>query len=297
MGQGGRALNLLDLAVLVAAGALAGFVVYRLTAGMHYRFDWPLIFGYVVRQDPDTGRWTANLLLRGFAATIRLSVWSMLLATFMGTLMALCRISVRPLPQIIGRTYVGLVRNVPPLVLMFIGYFFIGDYLMSVLGVEDLVGAAPPWGRTLITVLFAPTGQLGVFLAAMITLALYEGAYITEIVRGGILAVDRGQWEASGALGLTRAQQLRHVILPQASRRILPPLAGQLISTIKDSAIVSVISIQELSFQGLEIMAATYRTIEIWTVITALYFVLTFSCSLFVRRLEMRMTRAWGGMA
>ena len=97
--------------------------------------------------------------------------------------------------------------------------------------------------------------------------------------------MEQGQWEAAHALGLTRWQQLRYVILPQALRRILPALGGQLISTIKDSAIVSVISIPERTFQGLELMSATYLTFEVWITITALYFVLTFTCSLGVRRL------------
>jgi ABC-type amino acid transport system permease subunit len=95
-------------------------------------------------------------------------------------------------------------------------------------------------------------------------LAVYEGAYITEIIRAGIQSIDKGQWEASSGLGFTRAQQLRYIIFPQALRRIMPPLAGQFISTIKDSAIVSVISIQELTFQGMELMAATFLTFEIW---------------------------------
>lgn len=122
----------------------------------------------------------------------------------------------------------------------------------------------------------------------MITLAIFEAAYIAEIVRAGIESIERGQWEASYALGLTRRQQMRHVILPQAARRILPPLAGQFISTIKDSAIVSVISIQELTFQGLELMSATYLTFEIWITITILYLILTLSLSLAVGRLEIR---------
>ena len=87
-------------------------------------------------------------------------------------------------------------------------------------------------------------------------------------------------------MGLSRSQQLRFVILPQALQRILPALAGQLISTIKDSAIVSVISIPELTFRGLELMSATYLTFEVWITITALYFLLTFTCSLGVKRLE-----------
>ena len=100
-----------------------------------------------------------------------------------------------------------------------------------------------------------------------------------------------GQWEASAALGMTRRQQMRHIIFPQAFRRILPPLAGQFISTIKDSAIVSVISIQELTFQGMELMAATFMTFEIWITIMVLYLILCLVCSLSVERLELFLER------
>ncbi|MCK4622153.1 MAG: ABC transporter permease subunit [Desulfuromonadales bacterium] len=88
-------------------------------------------------------------------------------------------------------------------------------------------------------------------------------------------------------------QLLRHIILPQAFQRMIPPLAGQAISTIKDSAIVSIISIQELTFQGMELMAATYLTFEVWITVTLLYFLLTYSCSWLAGRLELRLRRAY----
>jgi polar amino acid transport system permease protein len=122
-------------------------------------------------------------------------------------------------------------------------------------------------------------------------LGIYEGAYITEIVRAGIQSVDRGQWEAASALGFSRYQQLRHIIFPQAAKNVLPPLAGQFISTIKDSSIVSVISIQELTFQGMELMSATFLTFEVWITVMLLYLVICLVCSLAVERLEIHMKR------
>jgi len=191
----------------------------------------------------------------------------------------------------LGRTYVELVRNMPPLVLVFIVYYFISDQVVRAVGLEDLLGSMGPGMQGVMEKCCAPVSKLPVFFSAVVMLALYEGAYMTEIVRSGIQSIPKGQWEASASLGLSRFQQLRHVILPQAVARILPPFAGQVISTVKDSSIVSVISIQELTFQGMEIMASTYRTFEIWITVTAMYFVITFACSLAVHRLEAVMHR------
>jgi polar amino acid transport system permease protein len=217
---------------------------------------------------------------------VRLSVWTIILATLIGTATGFCRISESLFKRLIGSSYVQLIRNLPPLVLVFIFYFFIGDQLMTALGVDDFVRSQSEGVRTVLSFLVAPPGSVSAFASAVITLSLYEGAYIAEIIRAGIQSIEKGQWEASYSLGLSWWQQMRFVIMPQAVQRTLPPLAGQFISTIKDSAIVSVISIQELTFQGMELMAATYRTFEIWITIAVLYFVLTFSCSLGVRWLE-----------
>ena len=150
------------------------------------------------------------------------------------------------------------------------------------------MAAADPFWQNLVGALFAPRGQLAPFLSAVVTLAVFESAYVAEILRGGIESIHRSQWDAAHALGLTRGQSLRHVILPQAVRRVLPPLAGQMISLVKDSAIVSVISIQELTYQGTQLMASTYLTIEVWLTVALMYFLLTWPCSLLVGRLERR---------
>ncbi|MDA8124291.1 MAG: amino acid ABC transporter permease [Deltaproteobacteria bacterium] len=263
---------------------VAGFFVYRIGVEMQYRWQWPLLLQYLVRTDGD--HWLAGPLARGFLTTVKLSLWAMFLATLLGTLMGLLRVSRGLFRRLVPFGYVELVRNLPPLVLVFIVYFFIGERIMALLGVEQLVRTASPEVQGLLGFLFAPPARLSGFLAGLATLVLYEGAYIAEIVRAGIQSIEKGQWEAAHALGLSYRQQLRFVIAPQAFRRILPSLAGQLISTIKDSAIVSVISIPELTFQGLEIMSATYLTFETWITITALYFLLTFACSLGVRHLE-----------
>lgn len=286
-----RRITRLDIVVIVAIVAVVAYLAYRTTAVLHYRWNWSVIPLYLLRYDPEGERWVTNLIMQGFLTTIRLSVWTTLLALILGVVMGLFRISRSLFRRMVGRAYVELIRNVPPLVLIFIFYFFISDQVMAALRVDVWILSRSEETQNLIALFFAPPGQLPAFLSALLTMVIYEGAYMTEIVRGGIQSIDRGQWEASAASGLTRRQQMRSVIFPQAIPRILPPLAGQLISTIKDSAIVSVISIQELTFQGMELMSATYLTFEVWITITALYFVLTFSCSLLMRQIEVAMQR------
>ncbi len=276
----------LDLIVSIILLLVLIFVAYKIKVGLSYNWNWGAIPQYFFRYDPETKSWVMNILMQGFLTTIRLSIWATIAATIIGTMMGLCRVSNILLLRLIGATYVTSIRNLPPLVIIFIFYFFVGDQILPALGVDDFVRNSSPQIQSLIGVLFAPPALFTAFLSALITLSLFEGAYITEIVRAGIQSIEKGQWEASDALGFTRGQKMRHVILPQATLRILPPLAGQFISTIKDSAIVSVISIQELTFQGMELMSATYFTFEIWITITALYLLLTLTCSLGVERLE-----------
>jgi polar amino acid transport system permease protein len=283
--------RVLDLVILGCLAACAIWVAHRVRVDLRYNWNWGVIPQFLFYHDKDQGMWVPNLLILGFMTTIKLSIWATLLATPIGTLMALFRNSRSLLRRMVGRTYVELIRNMPPLVLVFIVYYFISDQVIRAVGIEGLLRSLSPGTQDFLAHCCAPVPKLPVFASAVVMLALYEGAYITEIVRGGIQSIERGQWEASGALGFTRWQQLRHVIFPQAIVRILPPLAGQVISTIKDSAIVSVISIQELTFQGMEIMSSTYRTFEIWITITAMYFIVTFACSLAVRRLELGMQR------
>jgi len=279
----------LILALLLLVAII--YIAYKIKINLSYKWDWSAIPQYFFRYDPEKKKWVTNILMQGFLTTIRLSFWATILATFLGTLMGLFRVSRSLFRRLIGGTYVELIRNLPPLVIIFIFYFFVGDQILPVFGVEEFVRHSSESTQKIITVLFARPALFTAFLSALITLSIFEGAYITEIVRAGIQSIEKGQREASAALGFTRWQQMRYVILPQAIQRILPPLAGQFISTIKDSAIVSVISIQELTFQGMELMSATYLTFEIWITITVMYLILTLSCSLAVERLEIYMRK------
>jgi polar amino acid transport system permease protein len=270
--------------LVLLAGAI--FVFHRIRDGIHYRWEWEAVPQYLWRRDPERGTWMANVLMQGFFTTIRLSLWATFFAILIGTGMGLLRVSASRFQRWVGFAYVELTRNTPPLVLVFIFYYFIGEQLLPTLGLEALIRRQASETQALLAALLAPPGRLTAFVSAVVTVSIFEGAYITEIVRAGIQSVERGQREAAAALGLTRSQRMRHIILPLAVQRILPPLGGQFISTIKDSAIVSVISIPELTFRGMELMSATYLTFETWITITGLYFVLTFGCSVVFSRLE-----------
>jgi len=281
-----------SIVISVFIVAFVIFIAYRLKTGMNYKWNWSAIPSYLFQYDPETGRWTANMLIKGLQTTLRLSFWGTLLATLLGTVMGLARTGNSLFNRLISRTYVELMRNTPPLVIIFIFYFFFSDQLMQAVGLEELIASLSDEALSVFAFLFIQPEYANSFFAALATLAIFEGAYITEIVRAGIQAVSKGQWEAARALGFTKWQQMRHIIFPQALRQILPPLSGQFIALIKDSSIVSVISIQELTFMGTELMSSTYLTIEIWIVITLLYLLMTLPCSLLVRRLEVALSRS-----
>jgi polar amino acid transport system permease protein len=204
--------------------------------------------------------YTPGPLLIGLWITLEISAWSLVFALALGLLAGLGRVSANPAAYALATTYVEIVRGTPLLVQIFIFYFFIGTVL-----------------------------ELSPFTAGIAALAVFTGAYVAEIVRAGIEAVPRGQMEAARSLGMTYAQAMRHVILPQALRKTLPPLAGQFINLIKDSSLVSIIAITDLSKAGREIVSSTFSPFEVWFTVALMYLVLTGSLSLLVRRLERRL--------
>ena len=289
-----RRLRWPDAVILAVVAALVAYTAHRTAAVLHYRWNWASIPPFLLRWDDEQQRWVTNLLLQGFFTTLRLSLWGIVLAAAIGTVMGLCRVGRSLFLRMLSRFYVELVRNIPPLVFIFIFYFFISSQIMPLLGVDALVQDASPTMLAVIGVLFGAPEQLSAFLSGLFCLAMFEGAYITEIVRAGIQSLDKGQWEASQALGLSRLRIMRHVILPQAVQRIAPPLAGQFISLIKDSSIISLISIQELTLSASQVATATTSIFESWITAALLYFALCFGCSLAFARLERRLSLAHG---
>jgi polar amino acid transport system permease protein len=199
-------------------------------------------------------------LLLGLWLTLRISALALVFALALGVVAGLCRVSHSPAARWLSATYVEVVRGTPLLVQIFIFYFFIGTVL-----------------------------SLSAFAAGVAALAVFTGAYICEIVRAGIEAVPRGQMEAARSLGMSVFQAMRHVVLPQAMRKTLPPLAGQFISLIKDSLLVSVMALTDLTKAGREVISSTFSPFEVWFTVAAMYLLLTGALSLLVRRLERRM--------
>jgi len=283
--------HLLDITVVVCVAAGLYWLADRAGARLNYHWNWAVIPQFLAYADAD-GHWRMGRLLAGFLATIRLSLWAGLFALVLGTVAGLMRVSARLFWRLAGGTYVLSVRNTPPLVLIFLFSYFLSGQLITALGLDNAVTRLPLGLVAPAEALFGPVGQMPAFATAILTLALIEGAYVAEIVRAGVQSVEAGQWDAAAALGLPRWRTLASVVLPQAFRRMVPALTGQFVSTLKDSAIVSVISIPELTFQAQELVSATYRSFEVWTLVFVLYLALGLPCSLAARALEVRLARS-----
>lgn len=282
----------LDAVIIVLCLAAGVFVFYRIKFGLEYKGDWSAIPQFLIRRDAETGRWVANYLLQGLITTLKLSVWATILALGLGVIIALFRTEGSLFLRMVGRTYVELIRNLPPLVLIFIFYFFVIDQLIPLLGIEAFIRRQPQVTANVLAFLFAEKSLFVQFISGIITLAFFEGAYIAEIVRAGIESIERGQREAAYSLGLSWIDEMRFVIMPQVFKRVLPALANEFINTIKYSAIASVVSVQELTFMGRQVVVATRYIFEAWITVALLYMVLTLSLSLLTSRLERKLQQS-----
>jgi polar amino acid transport system permease protein len=278
--------TILDMAVIIFIVAAISLFFLRMNQVLDYKWEWEVLPSYFFFWDDVTGDLKANILVKGFCTTIKLSIWSTMIGFFLGTLSGIMGAKGSFEQRFVSRLYVETIRNIPSLVLVIIFYYFVSSQFLDALYLDRWLRGSSKIIQQITSLLFAGPDQINSFMSAIIALGIYEGAYVSEIVRGGIISIPNGQWEASWSIGLSRQKTFLLVILPQTLRKVAFPLAGQFISTIKDSAIVSIISIQELTFQGMELMAATFLTFEIWITITFLYFILTFSFSRCVAFLE-----------
>ncbi|WP_030981503.1 amino acid ABC transporter permease [Streptomyces sp. NRRL WC-3744] len=230
-------------AAAVVVLALLGFAVNSVVR--NEAFQWDVVGDY----------FTSDSVLRGLWLTLWLTAVVMVLGFALGTLLAVFRLSANPVLRAVSRGYVWLFRSIPILVQLLL-WFNIGALYPRVFGVRTVDLLTP-------------------VAVAIIGLTLHEAAYAAEVVRGGILSVDRGQIEAAQALGLSRWRRWRRIVLPQAMRAIVPPAGNMLIGTLKGTSIVSVIAVDDLLFSAQLIYHRTYQVIPLLMVATLWYAVVT----------------------
>ena len=201
------------------------------------------------------------ILLMGAGVTIEITAFSVAIGFFIGLFVGIARISQFKILRIMAAVYADCIRGTPLLVQIFLIYF-----------------ALP----------MAIGQRVEPFIAAVATCGINSGAYVSEIFRAGIQAIDVGQMEAGRSLGLTWWQTMRFIILPQAFKNILPPLGNEFIAMLKDSSLVSVIGFEELTRRGQLIIAQTYGSFEIWMTVAVLYLIMTMAISRIVAFLEKR---------
>lgn len=197
-------------------------------------------------------------ILRSAGWTLLLTAVAFSIGSLLGGALAILRLSENRVIRHVASTYILVIQSIPVLMVLFMSY-----YGLSLFGIE-----------------------LPSFFAASASLAIYASAYLAEIWRGSIESVPYQQWEASSSLALTRAQQYRYIILPQAVRISLPPTVGFLVQLVKNTSIVSVVGFVELSRAGTLVNNATFKPFQVFTVVAALYFLICFPLSRLSRHLE-----------
>jgi polar amino acid transport system permease protein len=247
-----------DIGMYVLVMAASMSLLYLGTERLGYHWQWYRIPRYLFTREGS--HFIPGPLLAGLLVTFHITAVSLLAAFSVGLITALLRLSGSLAAKGLSRAYLEFFRNTPLLTQLLFIYFVV-----------------------------SPVFGLSAFASAVLGLSLFEGAYISEIIRAGIVSIHKGQWEASYSLGLTTMQTYSHIILPQALRRVLPPLTGQAISLIKDSSLVSVIAIYDLTMRAEVIVSETFLSFEIWFTVAAIYLIITAMLSAGAHALEMRM--------
>ena len=251
---------LIDVAqLLILAGATA-WLIFEGAQAMQYNWQWYRVDQFIYRIVD--GEFILGRLLEGLIVTFEITLFSMVFSILIGLITALLRMSNSFSGKLLANIYLEMIRNTPLLVQLFLFYFII-----------------------------APIVGIDRFWTGVLCLSFFEGSFATEIIRAGIQSVPRGQTEAAKALGFSRFDRFRDIILPQSIPLILPPMTGLIINLIKHSAIVSVIAVADLTTEGLNIISETFMAFEIWFTVAGIYLVVTVSLSLFVSWMESRATR------
>ncbi|BDR36518.1 polar amino acid ABC transporter permease [Photobacterium damselae subsp. damselae] len=232
---------LVQIGLVIAA---LGWILSSGADAMNYRWQWHQIPQYLfVHED---GEWYRGELIDGLLITLKISAVSLIFTLGLGLITALLRLSDSIIGRALARGYIELIRNTPLLVQIYILYFVLGPIL-----------------------------DLERFTTAVLALSLFQGAYTAEIFRAGLNAIPKGQFEAAASLGLSQWQMYRFVILPQVIKRILPPLTNETVSLVKNSSIVSIMAIFDLTTEGRNIVADTAMPFEVWFTVAAIYLCVT----------------------
>ncbi|MEL7324847.1 MAG: amino acid ABC transporter permease [Pseudomonadota bacterium] len=250
---------LLQIAILLIA------IVWVLDSGaqaMGYQWQWERVPDYIAFYE-DGELWPAELI-EGLIVTLKISAISLFFTLVIGLVTALLRLSNSKVGNAIGTTYVELIRNTPLLVQIYLLYF-----------------------------VFGPVIGLDRFSTAVLALSLFQGAYTAEIFRAGLNSIPKGQFEAAKSLGLSPLFAYKDVILPQVLQRTLPPLTNEVVSLIKNSSIVSVMAIFDLTTEARNIVSETAMPFEIWFTVAAIYLALTLSLSGLSAWLEHKLGASW----
>ena len=267
----------------VAALALLALLAlaYRAQTHLNYHWDWLAPLRYIVSYED--GEWQTGLLVDGMLMSVRLLVFGGALALTVGALVAAMSLSQTAAMRWLARVYVEGLRHLPPIVFMFIFFYFISTQAVflweAILRVSD--NAA---GRALL----GDPALAENLISGVLCLAMFEAAFFSEILRAGVLSVERGQWDAARSVGLSSWQVLRLVIIPQVAAKTAAPLVGQMILLIKNSAILSVISVQDLTFTAVETAVSSQRVFETWIIVSIFYFLLCYPLLRIAKRLERR---------
>jgi polar amino acid transport system permease protein len=227
---------------------------------------------WAVSRAPAEIRWEKAWIRRsdfldGLLMTAVISSGALVLGLALGAIAGLARVSSSPALDQAAFTYVELVRGTPFLVQLYVLYWCVAPSA----NLRGLFGS----GEALVV--------------GIVGLGLFAGAYVAEIVRAGVESIDRGQWEAARSLGLSHGQTLRRVVLPQALRRMIPPLTGEAVSLVKESSLLSVIGVAEMTFHAKNLAAATFETFAAYLPLAALYLCVTLPLSWLTRRLERKL--------
>ncbi len=215
------------------------------------------------------GGWQPGILAKGLWVTLKISFLATIFGILLGIIGGVARVSDTPVLKWSAITYVEVIRGSPLLVQIMIFYFVLGTTMNKILLMNGIPKLDPQW-------------------YGVMALSIFTGAYVVEIVRAGIEAIHPGQVEAARSSGMTYFQCMFHIILPQALKTILPPLAGQFINLIKDSSLLGLISIRELTKATREGITTSLQTFELWILCAILYLLMTFTLSMCVQYLERR---------